>query len=287
MHIEWKQYSIKVFSVFFIFRETLTQVIPTTSNQQDNAVKEKPNITETSKEFGQNENDLPPGVLKLEQDSSVVSSDSNPIRLDSEKDHDESKYEKPDIDSIHPKPDAENGENVDIQTKIFPYNPCNPKVQIGLLEDHCYVTLEIDNNTTKINSPAVVDSTKDPLALNMDIAVNSEETSSSGDISLNENEIDVTELMKSDSDVSINNQLFSVQQVDNEENEIETSQVLLDQEMYSSSKYPCLFTSFTAQQAHDIIKDYGEETMTTFVSMRKMKRYGITGNFHFDFNFNF
>ena len=38
----------------------------------------------------------------------------------------------------------------------------------------------------------------------------------------------------------------------------------------------------TAQEAHEIIKQYAEETMTTFVSMRKMKQFGITGiiNFH-------
>ena len=34
----------------------------------------------------------------------------------------------------------------------------------------------------------------------------------------------------------------------------------------------------TAQEAHEIIKQYAEATMTTFVSMRKMKQYGITGN---------
>ena len=33
----------------------------------------------------------------------------------------------------------------------------------------------------------------------------------------------------------------------------------------------------TAQEAHEIIKQYAEATMTTFVSMRKMKQYGITG----------
>ena len=252
-------------------------MIPASSNQQDNAEKEKSDVADTSKEISQSENDIPPVVLQLKPDSSVATSDSNPIRSDSQEDRDRSEHEKPDVDSINPKLDAENGENVDFQTKIL---SCNPKVQIGLLEDHCYVTLEIDNNTTEINAPTAVDSTKYPLASNMDIAVNSGETSSSGDMTLNENEIDVTELMKSDSVVSVNNQLFSVHQIDNEENEIETSQVLLDQEMFSSSKYPCLFTSFTAQQAHDIIKDYGEETMTTFVSMRKMKRYGITGNFH-------
>ena len=35
----------------------------------------------------------------------------------------------------------------------------------------------------------------------------------------------------------------------------------------------------TAQEAHEIIKQYAEETMTTFVSMRKMKQYGITGTY--------
>ena len=39
-----------------------------------------------------------------------------------------------------------------------------------------------------------------------------------------------------------------------------------------------LFMAATAQEAHEIIKQYAEATMTTFVSMRKMKQYGITGN---------
>ena len=260
------------------------QVIPTTRSQQDNAGKEKSDKTDTSKELGQNENDLPPVDLQLEQDSFVVTSNSNSIRSDSQEDHDISKLEKPDVDSTNSKLDTENGENVDFETKIF---SCIPKVQNGLLEDHCYVNLETDNKAAEINAPTAADSAKYSLASKMDIAVNSGETLSSGHMVLNENEIDVTELIKSNPVVSINNQLFSVHQIDSEENEIETCQVLLDQEMYSSSKYPCLFTSFTAQQAHDIIKDYGEETMTTFVSMRKMKRYGITGNFHFESNFNF
>ena len=42
-------------------------------------------------------------------------------------------------------------------------------------------------------------------------------------------------------------------------------------------KYPKLFVATTAQEAHEIIKRYAEETMSTFVSMRKMKQFGITG----------
>lgn len=42
-------------------------------------------------------------------------------------------------------------------------------------------------------------------------------------------------------------------------------------------RYPKLFSATTAQEAHEIIKKYAEETMSTFVSMRKMKQYGITG----------
>lgn len=41
-------------------------------------------------------------------------------------------------------------------------------------------------------------------------------------------------------------------------------------------KYPKLFVATTAQEAHEIIKKYAEETMSTFVSMRKMKQFGIT-----------
>ncbi|XP_066924257.1 uncharacterized protein [Clytia hemisphaerica] len=41
-------------------------------------------------------------------------------------------------------------------------------------------------------------------------------------------------------------------------------------------KYPQLFTVSTAEDAHEVIKNYAEETMSTFVSMRKMKQYGIT-----------
>ena len=42
-------------------------------------------------------------------------------------------------------------------------------------------------------------------------------------------------------------------------------------------KYPSLFVATTAHEAHEIIKRYAEETMSTFVSMRKMKQFGITG----------
>jgi len=51
---------------------------------------------------------------------------------------------------------------------------------------------------------------------------------------------------------------------------------LLDANEGESSKFPVLFTASTANQAHEIIKAYAEETLSTFVSMRKMKRYGIT-----------
>ena len=44
-----------------------------------------------------------------------------------------------------------------------------------------------------------------------------------------------------------------------------------------SEKYPQLFTVSTAEDAHEVIKNYAEETMSTFASMRKMKQYGITG----------
>ncbi|XP_012562353.2 uncharacterized protein LOC101236525 isoform X1 [Hydra vulgaris] len=42
------------------------------------------------------------------------------------------------------------------------------------------------------------------------------------------------------------------------------------------SKYPQLFVCTTAQEAHELVKQYAEETLSTFVSMRKMKQYGIT-----------
>ena len=43
------------------------------------------------------------------------------------------------------------------------------------------------------------------------------------------------------------------------------------------SKYPQLFVCTTAQEAHELVKQYAEETLSTFVSMRKMKQFGITG----------
>lgn len=48
-------------------------------------------------------------------------------------------------------------------------------------------------------------------------------------------------------------------------------------------KYPKLFVATTAQEAHEIIKKYAEETMSTFVSMRKMKQFGITGKYTLTF----
>ena len=41
---------------------------------------------------------------------------------------------------------------------------------------------------------------------------------------------------------------------------------------------PRLFVANTANEAHEIIQNFAEETMTTFVSMRKMKQFGQTGN---------
>ena len=42
-----------------------------------------------------------------------------------------------------------------------------------------------------------------------------------------------------------------------------------------------LFVANTASESHEIIKRYAEETMSTFVSMRKMKQFGITGKCSF------
>lgn len=51
----------------------------------------------------------------------------------------------------------------------------------------------------------------------------------------------------------------------------------------NNQQYPKLFAATTAQEAHEIIKKYAEETMSTFVSMRKMKQYGITGKTCFNY----
>ena len=38
-----------------------------------------------------------------------------------------------------------------------------------------------------------------------------------------------------------------------------------------------LFMTNSAAEAHEIVQNFAEETMTTFVSMRKMKQFGVTG----------
>ena len=40
---------------------------------------------------------------------------------------------------------------------------------------------------------------------------------------------------------------------------------------------PRLFMANSASEAHDVIQNFAEETMTIYVSMRKMKQFGVTG----------
>lgn len=85
-------------------------------------------------------------------------------------------------------------------------------------------------------------------------------------------ELDVNNFNIEEDEDQIENQTshISSEYITHPGNEIE---LLLDN---SRNSYQ-LFVASTANEAHEIIKRYAEETMSTFVSMRKMKQFGVTG----------